>query len=459
MLLHLLVAMKQPYIKILFTICFALISAVLMAQSGVQLSGGVHIEDNTADIPYLLKNDKDISRAIEKNLFIRVNVSKNNCVVGEPVLVTYKLYTRLQSESKLLKQPDFNGCSVIEMTTSDIEAEHEVIGGNIFKSYIIRKVQLIPLQEGELALGTATLDNTISFYKTSEEIAFHRPSITQNVTVSNPQKLIHVSSLPLAKQPANFANTIGNFIISAKVLKATDTANDNNSLEIRIDGIGNFQNLVCPTINWPSNIEHFDIETAESIDKLSFPVSGKKIFTIPFSNKKEGATIIPPISFSYFDADKHVYHTIATDSITIKVLPAVEKIDATKISVEVGNGKYIWIVPGIAVVAGLILWLTFFRKKIAAAIQKDETSIITEVPIAAKTDDEKLNELLVIEDDNQFFQEAKTLAISLLEPAIETSKQAHLQQIIDACNQVLYAYNTNVSKEQVFEKLEQIIIA
>jgi hypothetical protein len=457
MLLLLLEAMKQQYVKTLFLIFCAFIGTKTMAQSGVQLSGGLRIEDNNADLPYLLKSDKDISGAIEKNLFIRVNVSKENCVVGEPILVTYKLYTRLQSESKLLKQPDFNGCSVIEMTTTDIEAEREVIGGKIFKSYIIRRVQLIPLQEGELTLGAATLDNTISFYKTAEEIAFRRPSVTHNATISNQPKLIHVASLPLIKQPANFANTIGHFIISVKVLKTTDTANDNNSLEIRIDGIGNFQNLVCPTINWPSNIDHFDIETAESIDKLSFPVLGKKIFTIPFSYKHKGLTVIPPISFSYFDADKHVYNTIATSSININVLPAVEKIDATKISAEVGNGKYIWIVPCIAMIAGLILWLTFFRKKTAVTIKEDEAQIIVDAPIIVQTDVEKLNELLVIEDDKQFFQAAKILAVDLLYQAKEATKQAHLQQIIGSCNQVLYAYDTTILKENIFEQLEQLI--
>lgn len=428
-----------------------------MSQSGVQLSGGVRFEDNNTDIPYLLKSEKDIPTAIDKNLFIKVTASKEKCFVGEPILVTYKLYTRLQSESKLLKQPDFNGCSVIEMTTTDIEAEREVVNGKVFKSYVIRRVQLIPLQEGNITLGAATLDNTISFFKTAEEIAYRRPSITHTATISNLPKQIQVLGLPTDKLPANFTNTIGTFIISAKVLKTTDTANDNNSLEIRVDGIGNFQNLVCPTINWPKNIEHFDVETAESLDKFSFPVSGKKIFTLPFSCKKEGKTVIPPINLAYFDADKKQYAIASTDSISIDVLQAVEKIDVTKITPKVGNIKYVWIIPCIAVVAGILLWLTFFRKKTEVVVEKAEEVTIIEDPIVIKTDTEKLNDLLLIEDDKQYFQEAKMLATNLLNQANETSKQVQVQQVIDACNQVLYAYNTAISKEHVFEQLEQII--
>lgn len=456
--LHLLIAMKQQYVKIFFSFCCSLLVVVTLAQSGVQLSGGVRVQDNNTDIPYLLKSEKDIPTAIDKNLFIKVNVSKEKCFVGEPILVTYKLYTRLQSESKLLKQPDFNGCSVIEMTTTDIEAEREVIGGKVFRSYIIRRVQLIPLQEGDITLGAATLDNTISFYKSVEEITQHRPSITHTATISNASTLIHANSLPISKEAINFNNSIGTFIISAKVLKTTDTANDNNSLEIRIDGIGNFQNLICPTVNWPKNVDHFDVESNESLDKFSFPVSGKKVFTVPFICKQTGKLVIPPISFTYFDADKQVYTTTSTDSIHINVLPSVEKIEVAKISTEIGNGKYIWIVPCIAVVAGIVLWLSFFRKKaVATTVPEATITTIETIPVVAKTDIELLNELLLIEDDKQYFQEAKSLADSMLQKLTDSHKQQQLQQVINQCNEVLYAYNNSISKAQIFEQLEEVI--
>ncbi len=457
MLLHLFIAMKQQYVKFLFAFCCSLLAVVAMAQSGVQLSGGVYAQDNTTDIPYLLKSEKDIPSAIDKNLFIKVNVSKEQCFVGEPILVTYKLYTRLQSESKLLKQPDFRGCSVIEMTTTDIEAEREVIGGKVFKSYIIRRVQLIPLQEGDITLGAATLDNTISFYKTVDEITQNRPSITHTATISNAATIIHANSLPTSKVAVKFANSIGTFMISAKVLKTTDTANDNNSLEIRVDGIGNFQNLICPTISWPKNVDHFDVESTESLDKFSFPVSGKKVFTVPFICKQAGKLVIPPISFIYFDADKKVYATTSTDSIRINVLPQAEKIEVAKISTEVGNGKYIWIVPCIAVVAGIILWLSFFRKKAPETMPEAIVTITETVMIAAKTDAELLNELLLIEDDKQYFQAAKSLADSFLNGTSSSTKQGQLQQLINQCNEVLYAYNNSISKAKIFEQLEQVI--
>ncbi len=459
-LLHLLLAMKQHFIIILLVWLSLLIIFKSIAQSSVQLPGGVRINDNNTGLPYIIKNEKDIANAIANNLFIKVNVSNTNCVLGEPILVTYKLYTRLQSESKLLKQPEFSGCSVIEMTTDNLVAEKEVVGGKIYKSYIIRQVQLVPLQLGSITLGTAVVENTISFFKTQQEAYYGMPSIVKTTTTTSTVKTINVKPLPAKNQPANFKNTIGTFIISAKVTKATDTVNGSNNLELRIDGIGNFQNLECPNITWPNNIEHFEVEASENINKFSFPVSGKKIFNIPFSCKQKGKIVIEPISFSFFDTNKQAYQTISTDSIYINVLPAVALIDASKLSTSVSNAKYIWIVPCIAVVAGLILWLTFFvKKKDTYELSKNVENVPFDTPINTTTNKDNLNNLLETDGDIQFFQEAKALAINLLNTTSETQEKDYLQSIIENCNLVLYAYNTDISKDYVFKQLEKYIIS
>jgi hypothetical protein len=46
---------------------------------------------------------------------LKLQTSKTSCYVGEPIVATYKLYTRLKSESKLSKTPSFNGFSVIDL--------------------------------------------------------------------------------------------------------------------------------------------------------------------------------------------------------------------------------------------------------------------------------------------------------------------------------------------------------
>jgi hypothetical protein len=64
---------------------------------------------------FIIRKGENITEKINKNIFIRVNVSQSSCYVGEPIVVTYKLYTRLKSESSITKNPSFNGFSVIDL--------------------------------------------------------------------------------------------------------------------------------------------------------------------------------------------------------------------------------------------------------------------------------------------------------------------------------------------------------
>ena len=64
---------------------------------------------------YILRKGENVAEKIKKNLFIKIDVNKKSCYVGEPIVATYKLYTRLKSESNIIKTPSFNGFSVSEL--------------------------------------------------------------------------------------------------------------------------------------------------------------------------------------------------------------------------------------------------------------------------------------------------------------------------------------------------------
>ena len=64
---------------------------------------------------FILKKGENIPAKIDKNIFIRVEANKTSCYIGEPIVVTYKLFTRLKSESNIVKNPSFNGFSVLTL--------------------------------------------------------------------------------------------------------------------------------------------------------------------------------------------------------------------------------------------------------------------------------------------------------------------------------------------------------
>ena len=64
---------------------------------------------------YILKKEENVNDKVKKNLFIKLDVSKTSCYVGEPIVASYKLYTRLRSESTITNAPSFNGFSVSDL--------------------------------------------------------------------------------------------------------------------------------------------------------------------------------------------------------------------------------------------------------------------------------------------------------------------------------------------------------
>lgn len=267
----------------------------------------------------VLKKGENVQDKIKNNILFRVDVNKTSCYVGEPIIATYKLCTRVKSESRVVKQPAFNGCTVTELTTDNPSSTREVINGRMYNVYIVRKVQLLPLQEGEINLPAASVENKVSFYKTSNinfrDLYYDRsaPEVEQvQITLSNKPLNVTVKPLP-TDAPQTFNGAIGNFRIAS--IPADDkpiTTKSSAGFVVIVEGTGNLQQTKTPVIQWPAGIEGFDAVEHEEIDKNSNPVVVRKTYTYPFVVSKPGNYTIPPVQFNYFNPGTGKYVTISS---------------------------------------------------------------------------------------------------------------------------------------------------
>ncbi len=420
---------------------------------------------------------EDINKKIKDNIFIKVETSKKECFVGEPLLVQYKLCTRLHSNSKVLSPPTFSGCSVIEMTSSEVKVAEEKINGKFFKTYIIRKVQLFPIQEGRLALGIATVDNEIKFIEqhTSSNI-----SINKKALIINDSTFIKVKPLPIDTSKLGFSGAVGKFFMIGKVNKTNDTANNNNQLEITISGNGNFMSIPCPHIAWPSNIQPFESRSTELLDKLSFPILGEKKFLIPFICQKEGEVIIPSIVLRYFDPDTKQFTNAEIDSIHIKVAPPVHiNIDALLKEEEKTEDEVtlIFIVSSIVLVITMILFIVLWKAKKKKSLRQYEKFIksenallkeniiaedkirefeIDEVSLPQVDFNKKLVLLSELADEKIFFRDAIDLCESIISSNSCIYEEEELNKIIALCNEALYS-SVNTNSYLIFLRIEKVL--
>ncbi len=427
--------------------CFLVYSCatvgVLRAQTDRMLSDKVDTE--IAYTNSVLRPNENIDQKIQQNLFVKAFFNKNTCTVGEPILVTYLLYTRLNSQSKVATQPTFSGCTVYELTSGDTLPRIVQLGALYYKTYEIRKVIIVPLRDGSLTLDAAVVDNAIDFYSPLALKQNALPDIHKQVLITSNKPTLQV--LPLPKQGAanSFNGGVGNFTIRAGVTKRNDTVNSNNRLEITISGQGNFASVELPTIKWPTSIHYFEHGTATEINTNDYPIAGKVVFTVPFSTTKTGTIHIPPIIYTFFDPALQQYKTIQTEPIEIQVTEAGVNEQQVTIGQEntISPRKYIWIVPLLALIV-MVVMLLRRNKQIP---KKEPTSTeIEPVSHIQHQDHPTLASLQQLQEQITILIQAPNIndawykqAIAVAENWQLMSPSATAQTIITQANEALYA--------------------
>lgn len=451
-------------------VIFVLMAAVYKYLVILMVSGccicSIMAQQNPSNLPSLL-NDKntntgdDLESALRQKMFVKVSTNKNEAFVGESIMAVYKFYVamHLNDQPSVTKQPQFSGCSVKELNF-DLGPEIERINNEPFFVYTIRKVQLTPLQKGPLSLGQAFVNNFVQIENPDD------PFVTKkyNIVVSNQNENIEVKELPGRNKPQNFYGITGTFSITASVANNKLPVGETGHLIVTIKGAGNFDAINKPSVSWPSNTEHFDGSDSQHIDQNGFPVSGDRVFDIPFIGKKEGKVIIPPIYFSFFNTDLNNYQTIQTDSISINFTKALAKNKEFQnvVTYDISNRHYLWIVPVIGLIVALVGFISYKRRglKTKAALPAPQ---IPEPPVFAqsqpvyqiryRTDfSRSLEDLKNTPEHKLFFTKAKSLLSKAVAERIDVNENSE-DVLITALKQRLY--NAPVCKK--VEKLYEAI--
>lgn len=337
------------------------------------------MEDQLPANQFLKKGEKALDK-IRNNILVRLEVSKHSSYVGEPILATYKLCTRLRSKSKVVKQPQFSGATVIELTSEQQEARIEKINGIDYNVFVIRKVQLFPLEAGRLELPATSVENRVTFYKAGSQNyrdlyygAPSEPIEEQLVTLQNKVDFVDVKPLPpqLSTTGSDFSGAIGDFDVSVSIANEGLTTNNTNYLFFTIQGEGNLQQVKAPSIQWPKGIETFDATEKAEDDKTSFPVKTAKTFAIPFVVDKKGDYTLPPIQFTFFNPEANRYITKTTSGLLLRVAQGTGSFTGRRRTADANNDfsfdERLYILLGAGLLA-IVIGLVWFNRRPKPAV-------------------------------------------------------------------------------------------
>ena len=268
-------------------------------------------------------------------LFLRALVNKREVYQNEPIILTYRIYTRVSVTGYGIKAlPKTVGFWAEEIPMPrQPQTREEIVNGVKYMVADLKKMVLFPTDPGKKVIDPMVVTCQVRMRNTrpSRDIFnnffnddFFGREVEKNIR-SKPIT-IHVLPFPKAGRPADFSGAVGRFNMTVKVNKDSVKTNETVTMTVKISGSGNIKMLPAPKFNVPPDFERYAPKITEKINRSTRGVSGFKRFEYVFIPRFPGKQRIAPISFSYFDPARKAYRTITSSEFLIHVKPGAESL-------------------------------------------------------------------------------------------------------------------------------------
>jgi hypothetical protein len=255
-----------------------------------------------------------------KIFFLKAEPSTTEAVVGQQVILDYKLYLQTKYRKNGLRE-------VSESSYDDFYSEQlnwyrvfkEVIDGVQYTSWIVKRIALFPQKTGTLTIDPLQLQLDISDSNQPAMGFFSRPS--ERYIISSEPVEIQVSALPDGAPPS-FSGAVGQYEFKASVPRTTITTDDALSVYVNFSGNGDQKRVTPPTLLVNSDsLEVYDPsvlrEETREIQGTLRHLKEVEYLVVP---KYPGEYQLP-IAFSYYDPDSSRYLIRKATPYQVKVRP------------------------------------------------------------------------------------------------------------------------------------------
>lgn len=258
-----------------------------------------------------------------KDLFIKVSANKTRVHEQEPVLLTYKVYTRVDLMSLEGKMPDLTGFHTQEIKLPQQKSFHlEHVNGQPYRCVTWSQYAMYPQITGKLNIPSITFNGTVVQQNRNIdpfEAFFNGGSGYVEVKHSVKAPGIAIFVDPLPQRPANFSGGVGVFNISAQMNKKEVKANDLVNIRVVVCGNGNLKLIKQPVIKLPGDFDKYDAKITDKTRLTQKGVEGNMIYDFLIVPRNQGTYQIPPIELVYYDTNSNAYKTVRTQAFTLKV--------------------------------------------------------------------------------------------------------------------------------------------
>ena len=258
-----------------------------------------------------------------KDLFITVTANKSKIYEQEPVLLTYRVYTRLNLTQLAGKMPDLKGFMVKEVPlTKQKSFSFGTYNGQNYYTTVWSQYVMFPQQTGKLTIPPIQFDGIVVFPDQNVDLldAFFNGGgggIQRKKSVMAPA--LNVNVLPLPQKPAEYSGAVGNFSIKTLLKTPKPRENETLDLQVQISGTGNVDLVKAPDVKFPSDFDVYPPKQNAQSNLSASGLTGTMTVDYIAVPKHKGTYTIPSIKFIYFDTSTNSYQTKSTQPITVEV--------------------------------------------------------------------------------------------------------------------------------------------
>ena len=304
---------------------------------------------------------------------LRISLSKSECYVGEPVILTVVWYLgedvrNFQVTLPLLEKKDIFSFVNPKVNTDPNKqyyriplGDGEVIGekgkgmldGKEYATLTFQKV-LIPKIAGDIVINPATVacealsgyerrrsrfgDDFFSDFFHDDFFGGGRKGVYRKTVVPSNSLELRISDLPVEGRPEHFSGNVGEYDISAEATPTEVSVGDPITLKVSLTGPDYLEEVELPPLQDQTELSRdFKIPAERAAGEIS---GQSKIFTQTLRPLRADVKVIPPLELPYFDTRKKVYKVARTEPIPIQVKETrvVTAQDAEGASVPVAEG-------------------------------------------------------------------------------------------------------------------------
>ena len=268
------------------------------------------------------EKNKAQQQALAENLFVKVEVSKRNIIVGEQILVSYKLFTRYDIQNtELSLLPALNGFWAKDLEASS-RFKRDVIDGVPYNVAIIKKSVLTAQKSGELVIDPMELKCSIRIQRkrnNRDPFAnfFGGSQNLQEEFISS--KPITIKVTELSNPPDNFKGAVGNMKLESIVDNTTINANDAITYKLTITGTGNIELIKPINIQFPEDFEVYEPKITDRIFEGGRKRS-VKTFEYLLIPRYKGNYNIPSANLTVYNTKSKQYETKKSSKHTLTIL-------------------------------------------------------------------------------------------------------------------------------------------